>query len=191
MKKPSANGRALLYYLKNQYNYFKRKDELAPDGSFFKKDEKIAAILGTSSRTIKRGRKVLAENGLIRFVSGKHTGVATRYWILLKEVDNLSSSNTIQQGDNLSSFTVSKEGDNLSKEGDKTCKTGGQNVTPVLDISKDINKDEPAFSLEAYKGHTVETKSELEFLISKFGQPDVAKLVETGDIKLAEGIRIQ
>jgi len=46
-------------------------------------------------------------------------------------------------------------------------------------------------SLEAYKGRTIETQSELELLINKFGRSAIAGAVEAGDIKLAEGIEIR
>ena len=48
---------------------------------------------------------------------------------------------------------------------------------------------EPAFKPDVYKGHTIETQTELELLIEKYGEA-LLKLIRQGDIKLKEDIKL-
>ena len=74
--------------------------------------------------------------------------------------------------------------DNINRDKDIDKSAGSASACPDSQAS-------PAFSLEAYKGRTIQTQSELELLISKFGKPDVARMVEESNLKLAEGVQIR
>lgn len=123
MKKLKVGPRNFLYYLSNQYNYFKELSRLDEDGSFYKSDKIAAEYINVSSKTIKRWREILKKEGFIYFIPGRHVGDATRYWIL-KENDKMDG-----------------KGDKLNGEGDKLSYRGRQNVPPYKEIIKEKNKE--------------------------------------------------
>jgi len=124
---------AILRFLRRQYEFYKRNSKLSSDGSFYTTDENILSYIGGTIKTIKRNRKELQKRNLIKYVSGKHTGVATRYWLT-------------EEGVRTTSFRL--KGDIVSREGDKEGAREGQKYPPI--IKESINKSTKHASLPKY-----------------------------------------
>lgn len=116
-QKLTPSDTLLLRELTYKRNYFSRHKKLAPDGSFFYSDEKLAEENGVSEKTIMRSKRRLRQAGKIKFEIGKHQGWSTKYWI-------------ISEDDKKSRFVLAKKGDLLSRKSDSLNFKARQNVTP-------------------------------------------------------------
>ena len=74
--------RILREYLTETHTWRQRKDKLHPDGSFYDSDAYLAYHLDMSIDTIRRARRRLAEQKIIRFIIGDGRSIKTKYWIL-------------------------------------------------------------------------------------------------------------
>jgi len=126
MKELTPSSRQMFFMLLSKHKSFSQKDRLAPDGSFYYADKRLAEELYQSQKTVFRSKRLLAQQGYIRIEPGVCKGWATKYWITPK-------------GDKMSCFAIGKD-DNLSLKGVNLSSKACQNVTPNKVIIKKINK---------------------------------------------------
>lgn len=207
MKKPSGHSRNFMYSMLRKFNSFKRSGKISLDGSIFYDDERWAGELDCSNRTIQRARQYWDDCGVIRYKKGRGRSKRTRYWLIGDPKPILNRG--IKKDDKLSTFNCEKQ-DNLLPKVDKKVSKSGQNVPPYIDnkdINKSINKQTNQFCMN--KGNTefqatqhpqvdkepniVDTQDSLNRLINLGclgGLDGVARMVEKGEIKLADGVTL-
>lgn len=133
MKNLTYSSRHIYFMLLSKYKAFSSKERLAEDGSFYYDDERLARELNMPVKTLRRGKKLLVNHGLIKIDPGRYKGWATKYWIVPKM-------------DNMSTFEGKGKVDDLSVKGVNLFFKAGQNVTPNK-INKDKNKrDDTVFN---------------------------------------------
>lgn len=188
MKRLTPACRLLLFSLLHKYKYFSRKDKLNLDGSFYYDDGRLAEELELSTKTIMRAKRLLKDIGWLTFQAGRFKSSATKYWILTKD-------------DKKSLFRLNLKPDKISAKDDNSSSKASLNVIPNKEITNKINNTagsasacpnsqaSPAFSLEVYKGHTIETQAELEILLKRYGE-ELIVLIRKGEINLRKGIDV-
>jgi hypothetical protein len=127
MKRITPAVKLIGYALWRKYKYFKKKEMLDKDGSFFYDDERLSREEAVSIRTINRVRKYLQNYlGFIKYKPGKYRKHFTKYWIVGKP-------------DKLSPFWQQITPDKKSKRDDKMSSNTCQNVTPNKEINNRNN----------------------------------------------------
>lgn len=134
IKKPSPAFRRFIDTIVYKFRYFKQRNKLNTDGSFYYDDKRLSDEQGVSIKTIMRAKRFWIGEGIIRVENGMYRGKATRYWVIKEPERMYILSNT--KHDKLSPFEIHQSMPNCPLKHDKLSLKAGQNVTPNKEINE-------------------------------------------------------